>query len=101
VSYQYGEGVTKNYTEAAKWYRNAADQGDATAQRRLGLMYSNGEGVPQDNVEAYKWYNLAAAQGNETAKENKEIIAGRMTAEQIAEARRRSEDFKPRSESAP
>jgi TPR repeat protein len=57
--------------------------------------------VPQDNVEAYKWHNLAAAQGNETAKENKGIIAKKMTSEQIAEAQKRSADFKLRGESAP
>ena len=27
-----GEGVTQDYKEAAKWYRKAADQGDADAQ---------------------------------------------------------------------
>ncbi|MDR2625971.1 MAG: SEL1-like repeat protein [Zoogloeaceae bacterium] len=32
-----GEGITQNQTEAVKWYRKAAEQGDAEAQaaRRL------------------------------------------------------------------
>ena len=43
--------------------RRAAEQGDATAQNRLGVMYSNGRGVPQDRAEAVRWYRLAADQG--------------------------------------
>ena len=49
--------------QAAKWTRLAADQGNASAQYRLGLMYYNGRGVPQDYAEAAKWFRLAADQG--------------------------------------
>ncbi len=52
---------SQRYPEAVKWYTKAAQQGDADAQCRLGLMYANGRGVPQDYVQAYKWLNLAAA----------------------------------------
>jgi hypothetical protein len=45
-----------------------ADQGDAKAQRSLGLMYDDGEGVAQDHKEAVKWYRLAAAQGDAWAQ---------------------------------
>ena len=53
--------MPKNAAEAVKWYRKAAEQGDAEAQYNLGVMYDKGEGVPKNNVEAYKWFNLAAA----------------------------------------
>ncbi len=43
--------------------RQAAEQGDATAQFNLGNMYANGEGVPQDAAEAARWFRLAAEQG--------------------------------------
>ena len=61
--YRNGEGVPQDYAEAVKWYRLAAEQGDADAQYNLGLMYDNGNGVPQDYKEAVKWYRLAAEQG--------------------------------------
>jgi hypothetical protein len=32
---------------AAKWFRKAAEQGDAMAQNELGAMYSRGKGVPK------------------------------------------------------
>jgi hypothetical protein len=48
--------------------RLAADQGNAHAQRQLGVMYAVGRGVPQDEDEAKKWVGLAAAQGDVEAK---------------------------------
>jgi TPR repeat protein len=70
LMYDNGRGVTKDYTEAVKWYRKAAAQGNADAQFNLGTMYSNGEGVPQDYAEAVKWYLKAAIQGNPDAQFN-------------------------------
>jgi TPR repeat protein len=32
--YQYGHGVPKNYQLAADWFRKAAEQGIAVAQRK-------------------------------------------------------------------
>ena len=34
--------------EAAYWYRKYAEQGDADAQSRLGLMYAKGRGVLEE-----------------------------------------------------
>jgi TPR repeat protein len=40
--------VPQDYAEAVKWYRKAADQGNAVAQYDLGVMYDKGQGVPQN-----------------------------------------------------
>jgi TPR repeat protein len=64
-AYEAGE-----YAEAVKWYRLAAEQGDADAQSNLGFMYANGRGVPENDAEAVKWYRLAAEQGNASAQYN-------------------------------
>ena len=47
-----------------------ANQGNASAQSNLGVMYANGQGVPQDYTQAMKWYRLAADQGNAGAQFN-------------------------------
>ena len=39
LMYANGEGVPEDDAEAVKWYRLAADQGDAYAQFNLGVMY--------------------------------------------------------------
>lgn len=46
----------KDYIKAAKWYRKAAERGDANSQFFLGRMYRQGNGITKDNVEAAKWY---------------------------------------------
>jgi TPR repeat protein len=61
--YAKGRGVPQDYAEARKWWRKAAEQGEAQAQYSLGIMYNQGKGVPQDYVEAVKWYRKAAEQG--------------------------------------
>ena len=49
-------------------------------------MYASGEGVPEDDATAAMWFTKAAALGNEGAKNNKEIVAERMTREDISKA---------------
>jgi TPR repeat protein len=56
--YASGRGVWKDDTEAAKWYRQAADQyrkaanfGNEHGQYAVGKMHFAGEGVPQDYAE--------------------------------------------------
>ena len=46
----------------------AAEQGNAEAKFKLGLMYYDGDGVPQDYAEAMKWYRKAAEQGHAYAQ---------------------------------
>jgi len=62
VCYAKGDGVAKDYVEAVKWCRKAAEQNLALAQFNLGFSYENGDGVAKDWVEAVKWYRKAAEQ---------------------------------------
>jgi len=67
--YRHGYGgVAKDYAEAARLYRLAADQGHAFAQYLLGSMFEDGRGVAEDRAEAIRLYRLAAAQGHARAK---------------------------------
>ena len=79
--------------EAVTWYRKAAEQGYASAQFTLGLMYGLGKIVPKDYVSAHMWLNLAAAQGDDTAQKNRDIVAKRMTPDQIAKAKRMAREW--------
>lgn len=42
----------KWYAQAMKWYRKAAEEGNAYAQYKLGEMYNFGRGVPENYAEA-------------------------------------------------
>ena len=50
--YRRGEGVPQDHAEAARWYRQAAQQGLAHAQSDLGVLYETGRGVARDYAEA-------------------------------------------------
>jgi TPR repeat protein len=65
-SYRKAEEFSKkkNYTEAMRWYRMAADRGNAQAQVEIGNLYMEGQGVSQSYSEALRWFRLAANQGN-------------------------------------
>ena len=84
--YDDGQGVPQDYKEAVKWYTLAAEQGHASAQTNLGLMYVNGTGVLQDYIRAHMWWNIAAANGHDAARKNRDIVAKKMTPEQIEKA---------------
>lgn len=89
-----GRGLPQNPVEAAKWFRKAAEQGLPVAQRNFGNALAQGRGVKQDYVEAYKWLRLAGIQGNAQARDDIRDISLRMTADEIAEARRRADEFR-------
>ena len=93
-----GQGVQKDYGEAARWYRLAADQGNASGQHSLGRMYAAGLGVSQDPVTAYKWFNLAVGNGDTTATKSRDDLGAKMTTMQITEAQKLSRDWKPKSQ---
>ena len=88
VMYAYGHGVAQDYKEAVRWYRLAAKSGFNNAQHNLGFMYSNGRGVVQDYVRAHMWFNIAAVNGDNMSVENRDIVARKMTPQQIEQAQR-------------
>ena len=97
VMYDIGQGVTQDYAEAVRWWKLAAAQGDATAQYNLGLMYGEGKGVVQDYTRAHMWFNLAAVTGDSVSVKNRDIVAKRMTPQQISEAQKLARECQARS----
>lgn len=62
-------GIQRDESQAAVWYRRAAEQGHVEAQFTLGLFHEDGRGVPRDAQMALSWYRKAADQGHLIAKE--------------------------------
>jgi len=82
----FDAGLKEQWAQAAPACTAAAKRGDAGAQRYLGFMYSNGRGVAQDDREAVRWYRLAAVPGLADGVENRDLLAKKMTREQLAQA---------------
>ena len=123
LMYHKGLGVTADSAKAMKWLRLAADQenvlgtiywwkndyaetfklllrsaehGYGYAQDNLGDTYASGVGVPVDNVRAYFWHDRAAAQGVQNAAEKRDLIAKKLTPDEIAKAQKLTQEWKPK-----
>jgi TPR repeat protein len=102
LAYLYirGIGVPQDFAAAMRWGLLAANQGDAGAQFDIGTTYALGDGIPQDYVQAHMWLNLAAAGSSasdtktrDDAIRNRNIVAKKMTPEQIAKAQRLAQEW--------
>ncbi len=86
--YDMGHGVVQDDAEALKWYKLAAAQGFELAQLNIGFMYAKGRGVVQDYVRAHMWFNLVAVGGDADAVKLRDIVAAKMSSQQISEAQK-------------
>jgi TPR repeat protein len=84
----------KNPSEALKWWRKAAEQGQPSAQFNLGQTLLEGKSVTKDLVEAYKWFSLAAEQGDRDARRTRDALAVELEPADVAEGLRRAREFK-------
>ena len=60
--------LERSATDAVRWFRKSAEQGNAEAQVMLGHMYWDGSGVALNLTEAVEWYRKSAKQGNAYAQ---------------------------------
>jgi uncharacterized protein len=70
IAYQSGKGVPLDPSQAAQWYRKAADQKYSPAEVALGSLYVAGEGVPASPREAARLFLSAAEAGNANGQLN-------------------------------
>jgi TPR repeat protein len=69
LALQEGAGVAKNFPEAAKYYRLAADHGHPDAQCNYAVLISSGApGVSKDLPEAKRYAKAAADTGHPLAQ---------------------------------
>jgi len=85
-----------------------AEQAHPRSQYKLCVMYARGLGVPQDYVQAHMWLSLAAAfraeswrdptlvELSDDADKARDLVAAKMTPDQIAEAQRMAREWKPK-----
>ena len=86
LMYANGKGVLQDYAEAVRLFKLAAEKGISVAQFNLGVMYHLGKGVLQDYLQAHMWMNLAAVSGYKDAPKARDVIAAKMTSQQIGKA---------------
>jgi len=73
-------GVRHNRSEAAVWFKKAAEQGNAQAQYLLAVLLAQGEGVKKDEAAAEQWLQKAEQGGLKNAREDFERDKRELTA---------------------
>ncbi len=66
--YYHGRGITRSFSRALYWYRQAAAAGDRAAQTQTGWMYTRGIGTTANRTEASRWFRLASEAGDARAQ---------------------------------
>ena len=96
LSYSVGQGVNRDYTNAAMWYERTTEPMDSFASYQLGWMFALGLGFERSHVQAIKYWHQAMAKGLAVAKRDLDFTAtvvngpGGVYAENVRMAR-----FKP------
>jgi TPR repeat protein len=87
--YYAGLNTADGYTQAALWYRKAADQGDPKAQFALGSLYCWHQGVPLDFSTAYFWLDLAVTAGVPDDNHMRSYAWSHLSADQVTAAQQK------------
>ncbi len=99
VMHQNGWGVPQSDEEAAKLFTLAAEQGVTEAQIAIGRMLAMDFSEDYDPVQAYKWFGIAYLLENFDAGAKQEMLAAKMTVEQVAEGNGLVEEWSKSHES--
>lgn len=62
--YEGKNGYRKDYFEAFKWYKKAAESGNKYSMNSLGICYMEGNGTYKNEYEAARWFEKAYHAGN-------------------------------------
>lgn len=92
-----GEGLLQNYRKSATCYEKAANMSNVEGQMNYAAAVEHGQGTLKSAVGAYMWYSLAYQKANEEERaeitEKMQDLVRGMNDEQIAEARKRADEW--------
>ena len=90
--------MLKDYSQAFKWFKHAADQGNQFGQYNVGRFLLGDNGITKDLVQAYAWLNVASANGNKSATDLRDKVP--LDANQLIEAQGLSREILKKSDKA-
>jgi len=80
-AYQRGDGLQRDYKQAAAWYGKASEAGNADGAYCLGVMYESGQGVEKNLDQAIITYRKAAQLGSQNARDALKRIGANFSVE--------------------
>ncbi|MGO4682960.1 tetratricopeptide repeat protein [Hyphomicrobium sp. 2TAF46] len=84
-----------DYVMAAQWFEAAAQRGLSDSQFNLAVLYENGLGVKRDMSRAFMWLSIAARGGDADAVRRRDILRGKLTADEVTAANKMIAAWKP------
>ncbi|MBS0269815.1 MAG: sel1 repeat family protein [Proteobacteria bacterium] len=84
-----------DYATAAQWFEAAAQRGLSDSQFNLAVLYENGLGVKRDMSRAFMWLSIAARGGDADAVRRRDILRGKLTADEVTAANKLIAAWKP------
>ncbi len=82
-----------DFTQALGWSRKLVAAGEKNGERLLKMVYIQlGWGAHRDYVQAYVWLSEAITAGDDYLVPWRKMLAEKMTAEQVAQAKQRAGD---------
>lgn len=93
LRYYLGQGVDRDYDEAARHWHISAEDGHKDSQFMLGDMYYHGRGVEKDKKKAYAWFDTAAKQGFAQAGPARDKVVSQMGASALGQARLLAKEY--------
>lgn len=94
LMYLDGTGVPQSYDHAVEWFKRSADHGYTKAQYNLGGLYAGGKGVKRNYITAHFWLNVCASSGDAKCAAQRDLVAQKMKAKDLAEAQRQAVAWK-------
>ena len=90
--YENAKGVPKNDETAAKWYTLAAEQGEAEAHYKLGMIHFRaarfGGTTNKDELYSHMWMSIAGSSGDKVADQKRVLLEKLMKPSQLAKAQK-------------
>ena len=99
--YRRGSGVLKDEAQAVKWSLAAARRGVPGAQFEVGILITSRAHDRGEAVAAYAWFLLADRAGHPGARSNLDLLGPRMYQEDIDQATKMADAWKPLEETPP
>lgn len=87
--------LNSDFGVAAKWYEKSANQGNADAQFKLGLLYQDALGETQNPATAYFWVALAAKSGNKQYVTKRDEMEKALKPPLVAAIKQKVDAWKP------
>ncbi|MBT5185269.1 MAG: sel1 repeat family protein [Kordiimonadaceae bacterium] len=93
LRYYYGEGIARDYQQAAKYFEISAEAGNDEAQNFMGQTIVIQNFINNDKVTADMWFIISAKNGNSVGLDNQRKLEISMTEEERINAHKRAKNW--------